>query len=354
MKKTKKKLEPAMIGVFVVLSLILFMAGIVLFGGTKFFEKESLVIAYFDDSLKGLSVGAPVTYRGVSIGQVKEIQLQIIENGNSAHKVIIPIIIALNGGKNLIVQGPGAKNNQDVDDFLDSMCKQGLRAKLKTISMVTGKRYIDLAMYRETEPVYRDTSGKYLEIPTLPSDMLQAQKIIENMDFGKLYNKILGTFESLDTLGKSLSTAMAPGKTQQLMDDLLQVTSNLNKTLEQLDTGIGTVLGKVDNSLDSIDTTVNDADKLILTLDSAIQPLEADFSKTLQKLDATLVQAGQLLGQAEKTLQPSSPLYHRINDTLRQFKETSKSVQKLSDQLTRNPDSLIFGLQQTGESHEQN
>jgi len=335
-----------MIGVFVVLSLLLFMIGIILFGGAKFFEKENLVIAYFDDSLKGLSVGAPVTYRGVSIGQVKEIQLQIIKKGGSDHTVIIPIIIALNGGKNLVVQGPGAKNEQDVDDFLESMCKQGLRAKLKTISMVTGKRYIDLAMYKDTTPVYRDSSGDYLEIPTLPSDMLQAQKVIENMDFGKLYNMILGTFESLDALGKSLSTAMEPEKTKQLMDNLLQVSSNLNRTLEQFDSGIETILAKVDNSIGNVDTTVNDADKLILTLDSAIQPLKADFSKALQNLDATLV-------QAKKTLQPSSPLYHRINDTLRQFKETSRSIQKLSDQLTRNPDSLIFGLQQTGENHDQ-
>ena len=81
MKNKKKKLQPVMIGVFVVLSLSLFMIAITLFGAALFFEKENLVIAYFDDSLKGLSVGAPVTYRGVSIGQVKEIRIQIKNNG---------------------------------------------------------------------------------------------------------------------------------------------------------------------------------------------------------------------------------------------------------------------------------
>ncbi len=65
-----------------------------------------------------------------------------------------------------------------------------------------------------------------------------------------------------------------------------------------------------------------------------------------------LLQANQLLNQAEKTLQPSSPLYHRMNETLHQLTETSKAIQKLSDYLSRNPDSLIFGLQQTGENHE--
>ncbi len=341
-----------MIGVFVALSFILFMVAITLFGGAKFFEKESLVIAYFDDSLKGLSVGAPVTYRGVTIGQVKEIQIQIIENGQSDHKVIIPIIIALNGGQDLTVIRPEVQSEQDVDDFLASMCKQGLRAKLKTISLVTGKRYIDLAMYKDSVPVYRDNSGKLLEIPTLPSDMLQAQKIIENMDFGKLYNKVLGTFESLDTLSKSLSEALSPAKTKELMDELLQITTSLNSALEQIDSEIGPILGKVDGGIDNIKATVNNADELITTLDKAIQPLKTDFSNTLQNLDNTLLQANQLLNQAEKTIQPSSPLYHRMNETLHQLTETSKAIQKLSDYLSRNPDSLIFGLQQTGENHE--
>lgn len=341
-----------MIGVFVVLSLSLFLLGVVLFGGTKFFEKESLVIAYFDDSLKGLSVGASVTYRGVSIGQVKEIQLQIVENGSNEHKVIIPILIALNGGQNLIIQGPGAQNEQNVDAFLESMCKQGLRAKLKTISLVTGKRYIDLAMYKGSVPVYRDKRGKYLEIPTLPSDMTQAQKIIENMDFVKLYDKVLGTFDALDTLGKSLSSALTPEKTEQLMDDLLRASTKLNTILEQVDTHLGPILDKVDSGISNINTTVNHADKFITSLDDTIQPVAEDFSKSLQNLDNTLLQANRLLRRAEETLQPASPLYFRMSETLRQVDETAKSIQKLSDYISRNPDSLIFGLQQTGEDNE--
>ncbi len=354
MKKTKKKLEPTLIGIFVVLSLILFMVGISLFGGAKFFEKESLVIAYFDDSLKGLSVGAPVTYRGVTIGQVKEIQIQIIENGQSEHNVIIPIIIALDGGQDLIIQKPDTQSKQDVDAFLESMCKQGLRAKLKTISLVTGKRYIDLAMYKDSIPVYRDKGGKLLEIPTLPSDMLQAQKIIENIDFAKLYTKILGTFESLDNLSKSLSKALPPEKTKALMDELLHITKNLNATLKQIDTGLGPVFSKVDGGLDNLNSTVNSANEFISALDTGVQPLLTGSSKTIQNFNSTLLQVNQLLSQAEKTLQPSSPLYHRINETLRQFAETSRAIRKLSDSISRNPDSLIFGLQQTEETHEQN
>ena len=352
MKTNKKRLEPAVIGIFVVLSLLLLMTGIVLFGGSRFFEKENLAIAYFDDSLKGLSVGAPVTYRGVTIGQVKEVQMRILENGNREHDVIIPIIIALNGGNNLVVQGPGINGEREVDEFLAAMCRQGLRAKLKTTSLLTGKRYIDLAMYKDSEPVYRDTSGKYVEIPTLPSDMHQAQKIVENMDFVKLYDKVLGTFESLDVLGKSLSSSLSQERTTAIMEELTQITKNLNTILVQLDTAVGPLLEKVDGGLEKISSTADSADQLIKSLDGAVGPLQSDFTNSLHNLDHTLQQANQLLNQAERTLEPSSPLYYRLNDTLNQFSQTSKSIKKLSDYLLRNPDALIFGLQQTGEKDE--
>ena len=64
------------------------------------------------------------------------------------------------------------------------------------------------------------------------------------------------------------------------------------------------------------------------------------------------LQANRLLRRAEETLQPTSPLYFRMSETLRQVDETAKSIQKLSDYISRNPDSLIFGLQQTGEDNE--
>ena len=352
MKTENKRLEPAIIGVFVVLSLLLLMTGIVLFGGARFFEEENLAIAYFDDSLKGLSVGAPVTYRGVTIGQVKEVQMQIIENGNSEHDVTIPIIIALNGGNNLVVKGPDIQGEREVDEFLAAMCEQGLRAKLKTTSLLTGKRYIDLAMYKDSEAVYRDTSGKYIEIPTLPSDMLQAQKIVENMDFNKLYDKVMGTFESLDTLGKSLSSSLSRERTTAVMEELAQITKNLNTILTQIDTAVGPLIEKVDGGLEKISTTADSADQLIKSLEGAIGPLQSDFTRSLQNLDHTLEQANQVLNQAEQTIAPSSPLYYQLNDTLNQFSQTSKSIKKLSDYLMRNPDALIFGLQQKGETDE--
>jgi paraquat-inducible protein B len=352
MKNNKKKLQPAMIGVFVILSLTLFMIAITLFGGALFFEKENLVIAYFDDSLKGLSVGAPVTYRGVTIGQVKEIQIQIKDSGRKDQEVIIPIIIALNVDKNVVVEKAETNKEQSVNEFLEALCQKGLRAKLKTISLLTGQRYIDLAMYEDSIAVYRHKKGKYLELPTLPSDMLQAQKLLEKMDLAELYSKVMGTFTSLDTLTSNLAQVLSLEKSNTIVNDLLLATSSLNTILNQIDDRIGPILGKVDSGINNINTTVESADRLINSLDDEIKPVASDINKTLQNMDHALLQAKQLFNQAEKTFQPNSPLYHRLNETLLQLEETSGSIKKLSNFISRNPDALIFGLQQKGEHHE--
>jgi paraquat-inducible protein B len=233
------------------------------------------------------------------------------------------------------------------------MIKQGLRAKLKTISLVTGKRYVDLAIYKNTIAVYQDHRGKYLEIPTLPSDMHQMQKVLEDMDLGQLYHKVLGTFESLDTLSKNLSLALSHKNTQKLVNDLVAASESLNRILSKIDAGVDPIFEKVDRELDDINTLTLRATTMVTTFDQHIQPLAASVTNTLNNLDNTLLQTDSLLKQAEQTLQPSSPLYHRLSETLRQLESTSSSIKQLSDFISRNPDALIFGLQQTGEINEQ-
>jgi phospholipid/cholesterol/gamma-HCH transport system substrate-binding protein len=347
---TNKKIQPAMIGVFVVLSLILFMTAIVIFGGNKFFSKENLVITYFEGSLNGLNVGAPVTYRGVTIGQVKEIKIHIQSNGPQNKKLIIPVLISLSAGETLIVDDPGTHSKEDVNIFMASMCQQGMRAKLKLQSLVTGKRYVDLAFYENTEAVYRDEEGKYFEIPTLPSEMRQFTRILENIDLIELSQKFVRIVDSLETLTTGLAETLEKEKTQHLMDDLLTATASLNSILSEVDTGVAPILQKLDGGLEQFTSLASHADDVMTSLDKQISPLTADMSATFAHLDTTLQQADALLAQAEKAITPNSPLYYRFTEAMRQLEETAKSIEQLSDFIHRNPDTLIFGLQSTGES----
>jgi len=339
-----------MIGIFVVFSIFLFMTAIIIFGGNRFFNKESLVITYFEGSLQGLSIGAPVTYRGVTVGQVKDIKIHITTNGQPNQKLIIPVLISLSAGKTLIIDNPNTEKDDDVNIFWESMCQDGLRAKLKLVSIVTGKRYIDLAFYENSTPVYRDTMGKYFEIPTLPSEIQQITKKLENIDLDKLYKKTLSSLTSIEHLTSGLAKTLNNEKTQHLIDELSTTTANLNQVLLQLDSGIPSILTKVNTGLDQINVLTANADNLVNSFNKDIPPIVDSIETTLSTINSTAQQANDLLVQAGAVLKPSSPLYRSINTAIRQLQKSASSIERLSDYVHRNPDTLLFGLQNTGEN----
>src|SRR5215510_15298682 len=67
------KISPTVIGAFVIGAIVCLVAGVLLFGGGKFFKEKVPYVMFFDRSVEGLNVGAPVIFRGVQIGQVTEV-----------------------------------------------------------------------------------------------------------------------------------------------------------------------------------------------------------------------------------------------------------------------------------------
>ena len=85
-----KKANTAMIGAFVIGAVILAVVGILAFGSGALFKQVDLFVLYFEGDLQGLSLGAPVLFRGVPVGEVKSIKV-IYQRGTSIFS--IPVII---------------------------------------------------------------------------------------------------------------------------------------------------------------------------------------------------------------------------------------------------------------------
>ena len=85
-----KQANRMMIGVFVVIAVFIMAASLVIFGSGQFFKKTVKCVLYFDGSVKGLSVGAPVLFQGVQIGSVTSI---ILEVDPAMMQIQIPVII---------------------------------------------------------------------------------------------------------------------------------------------------------------------------------------------------------------------------------------------------------------------
>jgi paraquat-inducible protein B len=104
----KKRISPTLIGAFVVGALVLLVIGVIAFGSGKFFRKSYEFVLYFQGSVNGLNVGAPVKYKGVEIGSVTEILLQL----EKAEPARIPVIIELDANK---IAGRGFRGNLLID-----------------------------------------------------------------------------------------------------------------------------------------------------------------------------------------------------------------------------------------------
>ncbi len=154
-----RKANKTKIGLFVVGALILLIIGIVVFGSGALFKRMNKFVLYFDGSVKGLSKGAPVMFRGVSIGTVKDISLIY---DSKAGTIMLPVVVEIEQGR---IKGAPSFGELDGDK---KMIKLGLRGKLEVQSFLTGQLMISFDFYPDKPAELRGILKDYPELPTLP------------------------------------------------------------------------------------------------------------------------------------------------------------------------------------------
>ena len=177
------------IGVFVLAAMALTVVAIVYFGSTNLFSIKRTFVLYFSNSVNGLEVGADVKFKGVKIGEVKKIILEI----NAKSKIIsMPVIVEIDSA-NLKIEDAKSIHGFEI---MDALIKRGLRAKLASQSMVTGQLYIELDFHPDTLIAYKHNVTNYKQIPTIASSseaitngvqaatgaFIEAKKFMVNVD----------------------------------------------------------------------------------------------------------------------------------------------------------------------------
>lgn len=165
-----KKVNKTAIGLFVLTGIVLLILSILVFGSGSLFKSTYKYVLYFDGSLKGLSVGAPVTFRGVKIGSVKHIGLVYNEN---AREIALPVIIEIEQR----IKGAPSLGDPDSDK---KMIALGLRARLEIQNLLAGQLMISFDFYPDKAPVFYGLKNDYPELPTVPV----------SQDFLELFNDL--------------------------------------------------------------------------------------------------------------------------------------------------------------------
>ena len=188
-----KKVNKTVIGAFVVGALVLLMIAIVVFGSGELFKRTNKFVLYFDGSVKGLSIGAPVTFRGVNIGTVKDISLIY---DSKAGTVLLPVIVEIEQGR---IKGTPSFRDLGGDK---KMIALGLRAKLEVQSFLTGQLMISFDFYPDKPAKLRGILKGFPELPTLPTspdifeimDELPIKEIAKNLEAAsKGINKLVNS-----------------------------------------------------------------------------------------------------------------------------------------------------------------
>jgi phospholipid/cholesterol/gamma-HCH transport system substrate-binding protein len=326
-----KKISPTLIGSFVMGALGLLVIAVIAFGSGQLFRKTKNFVLYFDGSVNGLHIGAPVKFKGVEIGSVKEILLQLNQDMQVGK---IPVIIEIDL-KKMTSRGASGAVAEQQEAFQQAIHDRGLRGQLRTESLVTGVLYVALDFFPEAPiNLVQQPNGdnKYPEIPTVPTALEQAQDAV---------SQIIKKLEEIDFKGliKSLSETVSG------VDQLVNSPA-VKSTLRQLDQ----TMPKIDAAVVSFNKLANDvngkfaglSDNLQQTSDATRQAMK-QAENTLKQTDAALKAAEGAMTNVKDVIDPESPTFYEIRKSLREISSAARAVRLLGNYIERNPRALIFG-----------
>src|SRR5215471_2291828 len=251
----------------------------------------------FDGSVRGLSPGAPLDFRGVTVGEVVKIGVAV---DPKTFNFTMPVLVKLFperlassqfiGAKLTVSESPGVRLSR-VKQLID----KGLRAQLRSGNLLTGQLYVALDFFPDAPKAKGDpTAKKPPEIPTIP-----------------------GTFE-------------------ELQNNLANVVKKLDKLqIEEIGADTRKLIASLDETLKGVDTLLQGADTLVKRVDSDLMP---DLRRALDN-------AGATLNSANAVLASESPLQSDLRQTLTEVNRTLAAIRALADSLERHPESLIRGKQ---------
>lgn len=339
-----KPINPALIGGFTLGALALLVVALLVFGGRSTFNVQKIrYVVFFDSSLNGLEIGAPVKMQGVKIGQVTEIALQLDTKGGEIYK---PVVLEIDresltgtGGSRLAA----AADAGAMQESRDNLVKQGMRARLETQSLLTGLLFVDLNFYPDRPPIFANLQYKeLLEIPGLPTatDELRstAEQVAQKLRALPLDEIVQDFADSLREI-KALLASEDVKKTQVALKETME---ELNKAAKTLNTNLEPLLIHSDQAILTSHNLAKDTHAMVLELKQSLPGLVSNTDKTLEAAILALKQAESSLKQVDSAVGPESTL----TDTLQAVKQAARAIRDLGDYLERHPEALISGKEQ--------
>lgn len=244
------------------------------------------MLMYFNQSLRGLSPGAPVDFRGIVLGEVKSIGVQF---DRTEREFLMPVLVTIYPDRlrrAAVASGQApAESKYTQEERLRFLISKGLRAQLRTGNLLTGQVYVALDFFPKATPVKIDLAANPIELPTVQNSLDEIQSQVQ--EIAAKVNKI--PFE--------------------------EISNDLRKTLRTLD------------------KTLTAAESTVTRINNDVTP----------EIAAAMKDARKTINTADRTLAEDSPLQQDLRQTLQELTRTAGSIRVLTDYLERHPESLLRG-----------
>jgi len=321
-----KKASKTVIGSFVVGAIALVVMGVMVFGSGEFLKEKFKFVLFFQDSVKGLRVGAPVVFLGVEIGQVKDIT---VLSDSTASSFQIQVIIEVGSGKLKGYKTAKLNSVRNIDKFTDQLISHGLRAQLGLQSIVTGQLQIELDFHPEEDARLLGMNAEYHEIPTVPSTIEKFTKVLEKLPIEEIVNKLLSTLSRIETIVNSPETL-------EIFHSLKSVSEDIRKVFREINNQVQPISKEFSETLTGYRTLAKNVDR-------QVEPLSSKLNEAIQRMSEVSSQADKTLKAIEHLVGKNSVVTVELTTALKEFTSATRSIRHLADYLKRHPDALIRG-----------
>ncbi|NHO31069.1 MlaD family protein [Acetobacter fallax] len=317
--------KQTLVGSFVVGGVALGLGALIFFGNVSLFSKNRHAVIVFQNSVSGLSVGAPVTFRGVRVGSVDSVTLRYDPATRHAY---IPVDISLDPKQVHVMKSPGfPSRNLDLRETV----AHGLRAEQNMQSFVTGTVNINLDFYPGSPAEFHPHVSDLPEIPTHESAIQKIKDSLQDLPLKELSDNANEAVLSIREVARNLDSDLPP-----LVASLRQSSQDSQETLKAATRAINDLQGK-------LDTTLLNMDKLMRTSNAQLEARGTDLHQTLTSATKATDQARKTLESVQGMLSPRSSDRDNLDSALRDIAAAAASLRGFASDVERNPQLLLMG-----------
>jgi len=270
------------------------------------YTKKINFILFFDSSVRGLKIGAPVEFKGIKIGSVLDIRLEF-ESEDTTFR--IPVLIEIEPER---IAARGVEEQDSPYHVMNTLVERGLRAQLRTGSLLTGQLYIELDMHPDTMILLSGSETKVPELPTIPA----------------------ANFDAITASIERFVAKLDEVQVEEIGVELLSALRGANRVINNPE--IPVIIADLQASLQSFRSMVRKVD-------------ESNLKEAINAGHLALDKLQETLTLTNRILKPNSPLQYNVIKLTSELEETARSIRALVETLERNPQALIFGKDIEGE-----